>query len=253
MSDTSLTQLPEDYRALIVGATGGLGRAFCELLLEDRRCSEVFAASRSGQSIDAARGLRIDVNDPESFGSIGKAVDADQGLHLVIIASGLLHRDDELGPERSWRDIEADTLIEVLQVNTVLPALVMRECLPILSATSKAQSVPTIFAALSARVGSISDNRLGGWYGYRASKAALNQLIKTSSIEMARKAPESICVGLHPGTVDTGLSKPFQRGVPDGKLFEPQFSASRLLTVLNGLQPSDTGQVFDWAGELIPA
>ena len=108
-----------------------------------------------------------------------------------------------------------------------------------------------VFAALSARVGSISDNRLGGWHGYRASKAALNQIIRTLSIELARKRPDAICAGLHPGTVDTGLSEPFQRNVPDGKLFTPDYAAERLLSVIDGLTAEQSGRCFDWAGEEI--
>ena len=111
----------------------------------------------------------------------------------------------------------------------------------------------SVFAALSARVGSISDNRLGGWHAYRASKAALNMLIRNYAIEQARRAPGNICVGLHPGTVDTGLSKAFQGGVAEGKLFSPGQAAGYLLGVVDGLAPEDSGKCFDWAGQAIPA
>ena len=109
----------------------------------------------------------------------------------------------------------------------------------------------SIFAALSARVGSISDNQLGGWYAYRASKAALNMIIKTAAIEVRRRNPHAIVVGLHPGTVDSDLSKPFQGNVPEGKLFTPDFAAGKLLTVLEGLAPAQTGRCFGWDGEEI--
>ena len=119
--------------------------------------------------------------------------------------------------------------------------------MPLLSRDSKA-----VFAALSARVGSISDNQLGGWYGYRASKAALNMIIKSLSVEVARNRPHTVCVGLHPGTVDTGLSKPFQSGVSADKLFTPQFAAQRLLSVVNNIEPQHSGQTFAWDGSPIP-
>ena len=137
-------------------------------------------------------------------------------------------------------------MAHVFAINTIGPALVAKHALPVLDKDHR-----SIFAALSARVGSISDNRLGGWHSYRASKAALNQIIRTCSIELARKNRTALCVGLHPGTVDTGLSEPFQSNVPDGKLFTPTRSATSLLSVLNGLDETDTGQCFDWAGERI--
>jgi NAD(P)-dependent dehydrogenase (short-subunit alcohol dehydrogenase family) len=110
-----------------------------------------------------------------------------------------------------------------------------------------------VFAALSARVGSISDNRLGGWHSYRASKAALNMLLRNLAVELGRSHPQAVVAGLHPGTVDTGLSRPFQKGVADGKLFAPAYSAERLLAVLDGLTPADSGGVFAWDGARIPA
>lgn len=128
------------------------------------------------------------------------------------------------------------------------PALVAKHFLPLLARDRK-----SVFAALSARVGSISDNQLGGWHAYRASKAALNMLLRTFAIELARRNPRAVCVGLHPGTVDTGLSAPFQANVPEGKLFTPDFAAARLLEVVDRLKPDDSGHVFAWDGQLIPA
>jgi len=133
------------------------------------------------------------------------------------------------------------------RINAIGPALVAKHFLPLLTRERKA-----MFAALSARVGSIEDNQLGGWHAYRASKAALNMLLKTLSIELARQNPTAICVGLHPGTVDTRLSGPFQRGVPEGKLFSPQKSARHLLNVLDTLSPEQSGQIFAWDGQRIP-
>ena len=133
------------------------------------------------------------------------------------------------------------------RVNTIGPALVAKHFLPLLASDAK-----SVFAALSARVGSIDDNELGGWYAYRASKAALNMVIKTLSIELARRNPRALCVGLHPGTVDSRLSKPFQGGVPEGKLFQPAAAARALLTVLDGLSSGDSGALFAWDGTRIP-
>ena len=134
------------------------------------------------------------------------------------------------------------------QINAIGPALVAKHFLPLLATDRKA-----VFAALSARVGSIGNNRLGGWYAYRASKAALNMILKTLSIELARRNPSAICVGLHPGTVDTRLSGPFQRGVPGDKLFSPHRSAPCLLKVINALSPGQSGRVLAWDGKPIAA
>ena len=138
--------------------------------------------------------------------------------------------------------------MQLFAVNAIGPALVAKHFLPLLPRHGR-----SVFASISARVGSIEDNRLGGWYSYRASKAALNMLLKTYSIELKRRAPSAICVGLHPGTVDTALSKPFQGGVAPGKLFSPTQSAAYLLRVIDGLTPADNGAVFAWDGSQIPA
>ena len=135
----------------------------------------------------------------------------------------------------------------LFQINTIGPALVAKYFLPKLNRNSR-----SVFAVLSARVGSIADNRLGGWYAYRASKAALNMIIKNASIEIARKNKQAIVVCLHPGTVDSLLSKPFQSNVPDGKLFSPEFSAGKLLSVVDNLSPDQSGGIVGWDGEPIP-
>ena len=160
--------------------------------------------------------------------------------------AGILHRGDALQPEKRLRDIDAAAMAEVLRVNTIGPATVARHFLPLMRRDTK-----SVFAAISARVGSIGDNRLGGWASYRASKAALNMLIKTFSIEHARTHPEGLCVALHPGTVDTDLSRPFQARVPQGKLFTPDDSAEKMLRVLDGLGAGDSGGVFAWDGSRI--
>jgi NAD(P)-dependent dehydrogenase (short-subunit alcohol dehydrogenase family) len=151
-------------------------------------------------------------------------------------------------PEKTYRALSADAFARVFAANTVAPALIAKHMLALMPKAER-----SVFAALSARVGSISDNRLGGWHAYRASKAALNMLIRNFAIEQARRAPGSICVGLHPGTVDTGLSKAFQGAVPGEKLFTPEQSAGYLLDVIDRLSPEDSGKCFDWAGKEVPA
>jgi len=247
----SLTSLPQGYRAVIFGATGGLGSALTRALVDDPRCAHVSAASRSGRDVAGAPGLAFSLDQPETIADAVRAAADGQGLHLVIAATGALHGEAGLDPEKSWRHLDADRLAEAFRVNTILPAMIAHHALGALARGFRDAPEKAVFAALSARVGSISDNRLGGWHGYRASKAALNQIIRTLSIELARKAPHAVCAGLHPGTVDTGLSEPFQSNVPDGKLFTPDFSAERLLRVIDGLGPEHSGRCFDWAGEEI--
>ncbi len=238
----SMTSLREGYRAIVFGATGGLGRAFIRALDADPRCAGVFAASRSGAGVAGAEGVSFDLADEASIEAAIEHAFEDGPVHLAIAATGVLH-DERIGPEKTWRHLSAEALHHAYAVNAVGPALIAKHALSRFPAKTRC-----IYAALSARVGSISDNRLGGWHAYRASKAALNQLIRTSAIELARKRPEALCVGLHPGTVDTGLSEPFQANVPDGKLFSPEYSAGKLLEVLDGLPAERSGRLFDYAG-----
>jgi NAD(P)-dependent dehydrogenase (short-subunit alcohol dehydrogenase family) len=219
-------------RVVIIGAGGGLGAALADAA--DTRGASVVRLSRP--AIDAAR--------PETIAAAAATV--GDGLSHVIVASGLLH-DAGRGPERDWRQIDADWMLENFRVNAVLPALVARYFLPLLR-----RQAPAVMAVLTARVGSIADNRLGGWHSYRASKAAANQLVKTLSVELARKNPAAAIVALHPGTVDTPLSRPFQRNVPEGRLFPAGQAAGQLWRVIDGLGPADTGRFLDWAGEPVP-
>jgi NAD(P)-dependent dehydrogenase (short-subunit alcohol dehydrogenase family) len=154
---------------------------------------------------------------------------------------------DGLQPERSFRQLNAEHLLRDYRVNAVGPALAAKHLLPLMPRDRRA-----VFAALSARVGSIADNRLGGWHAYRASKAALNMILRNLSVEMARSHPQAVIAGLHPGTVATDLSAPFQKGVAEGKLFTADYSAGRLLAVLSNLTPADSGGVFAWDGARVP-
>lgn len=240
--------LTEPARVAVIGASGGIGAAVVDRLRSDARAGAVYALSRSPDP--DAGGIvqpdRIDILDADSVRAAAERIAADGELDLVFVATGILHRGDSLQPEKRLRDIDAGAMAEVLRVNTIGPAIVARYFLPLMRRGSK-----SVFAAISARVGSIGDNRLGGWASYRASKAALNMLIKTFSIEHARTHPDGVCVALHPGTVDTDLSRPFQSRVPEGKLFTPGYSAERLLAVLDGLGPGDSGGVYAWDGSRI--
>ena len=232
-------------RAVVIGG-GGIGSALVRRLVDDGCHDEVYALTRRPPAElegGPVRHGRIDVADPASIAAAAGAVGGP--LDLVIVATGLLHERDRR-PERSLADLDADWLTRTFQVNAIGPALVLRQFAPLLATDRRAA-----FAVLSARVGSISDNRLGGWYGYRASKAALNMIVRTAAIELARTRPEAICVGLHPGTVDTELSRPFQRAVPPERLFTAAFAADRVLAVLSGLAPETTGRCFAWDGKPI--
>ena len=187
----------------------------------------------------------MDVGEEQSIAGAAEAV-AHRPLDLVIVATGMLHRDTAVQPEKTLRDIDPTAMMENFRVNTVGPALVAKHFLPTLRRSGK-----TVFAALSARVGSIGDNRLGGWTSYRSSKSALNMVLKTLSIEHARRFPDSVVAALHPGTVDTALSSPFQRRVPEGKLFSPAQSVGHMLSVIDRLTASDTGGFFAWDGASI--
>lgn len=215
-------------RSVVIGASGGIGGALADAL--EARGGEVVRLSRP----------ELDITDEAGIASIAARVGA---IDQLIVATGLLH-DDEQTPEKSFRALDLAALARSFAVNAIGPALVAKHFLPLLPRDRRA-----VFAVLSAKVGSISDNRLGGWYVYRASKAALNQLIRTLSIELRRTHPLAVCVALHPGTVDTRLSKPFQRGVPD--LFTPERSAQALLAVLDGLTPDESGRLWAWNGQEI--
>ena len=182
--------------------------------------------------------------------SMKKSVDmvADYGpVDLIIVAIGILH-DGQISPERSIKELSLAAIHRLFEVNTVIPSLMMKYFMPLMNRDRK-----SVFVALSARIGSISDNRLGGWYSYRASKAALNMMIRTASIEQSRRNKEAVIIGLHPGTVDSNLSKPFQRGVPKDKLFTPIESCQKMLKVIEGLELCQTGRCFAWDGtEVLP-
>ncbi len=192
----------------------------------------------------AIRWSRPDV-DPTQEESIIRAAATIDMVDLAIVTTGMLH-DAEQRPERALKELDPAKLARSFAINTVAPALVAKHLIPKMPRDRRA-----VFAVLGARVGSIGDNRTGGWHSYRASKAALVMLMKTIAIETARNRPEAIVVTLHPGTVDTGMSKPFQGNVTPEKLFTPAFAAERLLSVIDGLTPADSGGHFAWDGSRI--
>lgn len=252
MTTTShLSRFGEDLQVAVIGASGGIGGAFVEALAQDPGVGRLHALSRRRPQALPERAVwhEIELTDEDSVTRAGeKVAETSPRLHLVLVAAGILHDEARgLAPEKTWRHLEAEALMTAYRINAVGPALAAKHFLPRLDRDRR-----SAFAALSARVGSIEDNRIGGWHAYRASKAALNQLIRTLAVELARRSPQALCVGLHPGTVDTGLSKPFQANVTEGKLFTPPYAAARLLAVLDGLEPEDSGRLFAWDGARIP-
>ena len=229
----SMHSLRHGYRALVIGASGAIGQAFVQALRGDPRCSDVQAISR-GQPI------AWDLTDEASLAALVGQVQGP--LHLVVDATGALTLDGQ-GPEKRLQELDSQRLLRSLQVNAVGPALLLRHLSPLL-----ARGERVIWAKLSARVGSIEDNHKGGWYGYRAAKAALNQLMQTAAIELVRQRPMAVVACLQPGTVRTALSRPF---VGDDAL-DPALSAQRLLAVLDALQPCARAQFVDHLGQHIP-
>jgi NAD(P)-dependent dehydrogenase (short-subunit alcohol dehydrogenase family) len=230
---TALSSFAPGLHAVVIGTSGGIGAAFADMLEADTQVGHVTRLSRASG---------FDLTDAASITAAAASLASPPDL--VIVATGVLHAEG-LAPERDLRQLSTDAFARAFAINATGPALVAQAFLPLLPKGRK-----TVFAALSARVGSISDNRLGGWHAYRASKAALNQILRTIAIEQARKNPTSIVLGLHPGTVDTGLSKPFQRNVKT--LFTVAESADYLLKVIDAATPAQSGQLYDWKGEAIP-
>ena len=241
-----LRSLPRPCRAAVIGASGGIGAALVAAL-SDADFAAVHALSR--RPVAVAPGVQpgtLDLLDEASIVGVAATIERDIPLRLVIAATGLLH-DAGVQPEKTMRTLDASRLARGFAVNTTGPALLAKHFVPLLPRSGR-----SIFAVLSARVGSIGDNRLGGWYGYRAQKAALNQIIRTLSVEVRRTHPEAIVASLHPGTVVTPLSAPFRGAVAAERLFTPEDAARHLLAVIDRLTPDDSGGFFAWDGRPIP-
>jgi NAD(P)-dependent dehydrogenase (short-subunit alcohol dehydrogenase family) len=248
----------ENAQVLIVGASQGIGLEFVNQLLQDDRVAHVYATYRQR---DSATGLfslldqhperlncfELDLTDESQIAAqIQQMRSHTNKLHLVMNCVGILH-EGSMQPEKSVRQLDATQLMRYFQVNSIGAVLLAKYLLPLFQHGDR-----SIFATISAKIGSIGDNQLGGWYGYRASKAALNMFMRTAAIEYQRKSPRTIIVTLHPGTTDTRLSRPFQKNVPPEKLFSTHRTVTQLLTVLDGLAESDSGEFFSWDGSRLP-
>lgn len=242
--------------ALVQGARRGVGLALVEALLARTDVDHVVATSRAPEKSDGLALLRgtwsdrltllpLDVGDEASIAAAAELVRSELGpdLHWLVNCAGLLHDGPSLGPEKRLEQVEPDALRRVFEVNAFGPLLMAKHFRELLRHDARA-----ILANLSARVGSIGDNRIGGWYAYRAAKAAQNMFTRTVAIELGRRAPNVICLALHPGTVDTGLSRPFQGNVPAEKLFDPPRAARQLLDVIDARTRQDSGGFFAWDG-----
>jgi NAD(P)-dependent dehydrogenase (short-subunit alcohol dehydrogenase family) len=243
---------------LVVGATQGIGLGFVKRMLQEEAIATIFATYRtlsaSGELLALAEHnperlicIPLDVTQESQIAELVQKIQTTaRRLHWVINCVGMLH-DGALQPEKSLQQINTEQLLKYFQINSISAALLAKHLLPLLKHQQR-----SVFASISAKVGSIGDNQLGGWYGYRASKAALNMLIKTAALEYNRKSPNTIIALLHPGTTDTRLSEPFQRNVPPEKLFSIERTVNQLWTVLNQLEPTDSGQFFSWDGTALP-
>ena len=230
----------------IIGSNGALGNAFVEHYLKDSSVENIFTFSRSAADHVSEKVSSFEI-DVESQGSIQKASDKikDHIIDRVIIASGILHTEN-FGPEKSIKDLNYETFAKVYSINTIGPALIGRYFIPLMNKDEK-----SVIAFLSARVGSISDNQLGGWYSYRSSKTALNQIVKNFSIELKRTNKNAIALALQPGTVKSNFSEPFQKNVSKEKLFSPQYSVKLLSKVIEGTSAEDSGNLISYDGNTI--
>ncbi len=237
----------DNLRVVVIGSSGGIGAALTGELAASPQVARIHAFSRTGRSHPSAKvaNLTFDFTDEDSLIAAAQALEEVKPFDMILVATGLL-QGNGISPEKNLRALSYDGFTKSFEINTIGPAMTAKYFVPLLRRDGK-----SVFAALSARVGSISDNRLGGWYAYRASKAALNMVLKTLAIEIGRRFKNQIIIGLHPGTVDTELSKPFQGNVPEDKLFTPEFSAGKLLSVIDGLTFEDSGNLFDWAGKQV--
>ena len=257
----SILQESLPLNVLIVGGSSGIGLGFVRqfLLSNDYpiinriyatyrnidSATELFALSQ--QYSNKLIPLEMDITDESAIASATAQISSQtKAIHIVIYCVGILHRG-EFQPEKSLRQVNSENLLQYFQINSMGAVLLAKHLMPLLKHKEN-----SIFAAISAKVGSIGDNRLGGWYGYRASKAALNMFLKTISIEYSRRCPKTIVVALHPGTTDTKLSEPFQANVPTGKLFPVSKTVNLLLDVMKNLEQKDSGEFFSWDGSRLP-
>ena len=234
----------QNAKVLVVGATGGIGSAFVEKIKQldkDNIIIEVVRKKKYNHQIE------VDMLDEESMTQCALEIHKQHGtIDMILNTVGLLHSDGAM-PERAYKEINQDFLQKTFEVNTFIPFLVSKHFIPLLS-----KNKTSLIAFMSARIGSISDNNLGGWYSYRASKSALNMLIKTLSIELSYKNKNAICIGLHPGTVKTNLSDPFSEKIKAYKVFSKEESIDYLVNQINRVDQTFSGKLIDWKGDVIP-
>jgi NAD(P)-dependent dehydrogenase (short-subunit alcohol dehydrogenase family) len=230
----------------IIGSSGAIGNAFVEHYLKDNSIQNIFTFSRNAavHSSNKVSSFEIDIESQDSIKKAAQQIQ-DHIIDRVIIASGILH-NESFGPEKSIKDLNYETFAKVYSINTIGPALIGRYFIPLMNKNEK-----SVIAFLSARVGSISDNKLGGWYSYRSSKTALNQIVKNFSIELKRTNKNAIVLALQPGTVESNFSEPFQKNVSKEKLFSPKYSAKLLYKVIEESTPQDSGNLIAFDGETI--
>ncbi|KAI5683330.1 hypothetical protein M9H77_04558 [Catharanthus roseus] len=266
VSTTATASRWEAGVSMVQGASRGIGLEFVRQLLENNDTGFVVASCRNPSEATGLLELknkfaqrldiqRLDVTIEKTIEDSANAIRDKYGfVKLLINASGILSIADVIHPETTLSKVQRSSLLLAYEVNAVGPTLVTKHMWPLLKAGGGSGTGRdfAIVANISARVGSIGDNRLGGWHSYRASKTALNQLTKTMSVEFAQKKDPIICLLLHPGTVDTDLSKPFQRNVPESKLFTKEYSVQKLLSIINNAKSSDNGKFFAWDGQEVP-
>jgi NAD(P)-dependent dehydrogenase (short-subunit alcohol dehydrogenase family) len=236
--DSPLVSFPAGGLAVVVGASGAIGAALLERLAGDVSFARAVGFSRGGTPA-------LDLTREDTLADAARHI-LDLGIapRLIIDATGFLH-DATTTPEKSWRQLDPEQMARTFAINAIGPALLMKHFLPLLPQAGK-----SVFVTLSAKVGSIGDNHLGGWYSYRASKAALNQLVHTAALELKRQRPDAICAALHPGTVTSKLSAPFAK---TGLNVRPaDQAADQLLNVINTLNPAESGGFFDYRGTPLP-
>jgi len=237
MMSSILDSFQTQSLAVVFGATGAIGGAFVELLKKEGRF-EVVELARSGGRVN------LDVTDESQVEAAARDISHHGPIDLLINCIGLLHDETGIVPEKSLKQLKADSLTAYFRVNAIGPSLLLKHFTPLMPRDRR-----SVFASLSARVGSLTDNRLGGWYGYRASKAAHNMILKNAAIELERTHPLAVLAALHPGTVESSLSAPYAKA---HATFSPYDAAGRMLSVINDLQPEHSGAFLAYDGSTIP-
>lgn len=240
-----MQSVPE--HVVIIGAGGAIGGALVDHYVAQPGVKRIFAFSREGKPFasEMVQSFKLDYYDEAAMADAAAHLDEVGGVDLMVVTTGVLHTEDIM-PEKALHDLTAHKFETLFRIDTIVPALITKHFIGHLRVDREA-----VFAILSARVGSVSDNHLGGWYAYRCAKAALNMFIKNTSIELARKHKHQCIVGIHPGTVDSPLSKPFQAHLDPKKIFSPALAAQYVQKVISDAKPQDSGKVLAWDGKEI--